>query len=72
MKDLKSLLIFLIILVLAGVTIWIAVAKKASNQISQSEQNYTVSSDLDSLDATDLDTGFNSQLEQVNFESSSF
>lgn len=75
MKDLRSILIFLVVLVVVGLSLLVLVAKKPANAPTQTTgtvQQTTLSSDLDSLDATDIDTGVDSQLDQVTSESSTF
>jgi len=77
MKDLRSILIFLAVLVVVGFTLLILVAKKPANAPTQTtgstqQQQTTLSSDLDSLDATDIDTGVDTQLDQLTSDSSTF
>ncbi len=75
MKDLKSILIFLAVVVVAGLSLMVLVAKKSAvvpTQTTGSVQQTTLSSDLDNLDATDIDTGVDSQLDQLTSDSSTF
>lgn len=73
MKDLKSIVTLSVILVVVLLATLALVSNRGSSTPSQTasvEEN--LDSDLNSLDATDLDTGFNSQLDQLSSDSSSF
>lgn len=75
MKDLKSILTFLIVLAIAGIALFALVANRGSFVPSQKTgtlEEATLNQDLSSLDATDLDTGIDAQLDQLSSDSSSF
>lgn len=75
MKNLKPVLIAAAALVIVLVFVSFAMHKSTTSvpaPTTSTVQGDTLDSDLNSLDATDLDTGTDSQLEQLNSESSSF
>lgn len=72
MKDLKSIVTLAVILVVVLLATLAFVSNKSTSVPSQTASVENLDSDLNSLDATDLDTGFNSQLDQLSSDYSSF
>lgn len=72
MKDLKSILILVAVLALIGAALFAVVSKNPSSPPLQTTGGANLNSDLNSLDTTDLDSNLDSQLNQVDSESSSF
>lgn len=76
MKNLKPVLIAVGAFLIVLFAVSLVMKKPASNSLTESTtgtvQEENLNSDLNSLDATDLDTGTNGQLDQLDTASSSF
>lgn len=72
MNHLKPVLIVVFALVLVLVVISLVKRPNAESPVQTAVLEENLNSDLNSLDATDLDTGTDTQLDQLSSDSSTF